>query len=81
MVSELNNPSGYGTTKNRRTAGVTTTGTKRYGEDLDHVKIDGRTVNVKPKPLMVKRSDKKDGVLDDLGMEQSSNADVAVMKS
>ncbi len=38
------------TTKNRKTAGVTTTGT-RGAEDLDYVTLEnGQRINVKPKP-------------------------------
>ena len=37
------------TTKNRKTAGMTTTGTRAH-ENIEEVIINGHVVNVKPKP-------------------------------
>ena len=56
---------GY-TTKNRNTAGVTTTGT-RGPEDLGVVTIDGVKVNVRPQPLMLKKADKEKIMPSDMG--------------
>lgn len=48
------------TTKGRRTAGMTTTGTREQ-EDIRFVKINGEMVEVAPKPLMIRNEpdDKK----------------------
>ena len=54
-AAKMTGTRGY-TTKNRNTAGVTTTGT-RGPEDLGIVIIDGKKVDVKPQPLMLKKSD------------------------
>ena len=45
-------------TKNLKTAGMTTTGT-RGQEENDTVVINGVKVNVKPKPLVQKHSSEK----------------------
>lgn len=49
---------GYGTTR-KRTAGYTTTGT-HGATNVDVQIINGVEVNVRPKPLMIKRGDKNE---------------------
>lgn len=70
-VSKRTGQMNYGTTK-RRTAGMTTTGT-RGPEDHEWEMYMGQKIYVKPKPLMIKHSDK--AAAEDQGRSMDALAD------
>lgn len=44
--------------RTRKTGGMTTSGTGREPENNDYVQMDGQYIYVKPKPLMIRHSEK-----------------------